>query len=209
MGSLSYQQCLSSRVRVLVTQSCPTLGSCGLQPARLFYPRTCPGPGNWAGPSRDRILQALTSTWLCQYCFPNVSVHPTFLHTGLALEPLLELVSPSGKLFPGACLWTFYSSFKTWIISLLSTEPARISRQDHLSLCVSVPGGVHTSLAQLMVSQLRASSFQDPEFLGQGLSPTLDQERSSWEWAQRIGCECLAKQGVLWGWLRMSASLHS
>ena len=65
---------------------------------------TCPGLGNWAGPSRDRILQALTSTWLCQYCFPNVSVHPTFLHTGLALEPLLELVSPSGKLFPGACL---------------------------------------------------------------------------------------------------------
>ena len=38
MGSLSYQQRPSSRVRVLVTQSCPTLGSCGLQPARLFYP---------------------------------------------------------------------------------------------------------------------------------------------------------------------------
>lgn len=113
--------------------------------------------------------------------FPNVSVHPTFLHAGHALEPLLELVSPSGKLFPGASLWTFYSSFKTWIISLLSTEAAGISRQDHLSVCVSVPGSVHTSLAQLMVSQLRASSFQDPKFLGQGLSPTLDQERTSWE----------------------------
>lgn len=39
--------------------------------------------------------------------------------------------------------------------------------------------------------------FQDPEFLDQGLSPTLDQKRTNWKWAQKIGCECLAKQGVL------------